>query len=456
MTPIRTLFIIALRNLLKAGRRTVLLMVAIASVTSLLVMMMSLTEGIRTNVIHSATVLMSGHLNVTGFFKATPTEFDPIVQETPRIKALLEEEVPGLESVVDRPQGLARIVSPTGSIQTLLLGLDIEEETAFKDVITLARVSAYRPDTAGDTASGERVEGDLERLAEPNAALLFATQAKRLGVGVGDPLTIRAQTLSGVANTADVTVVAIAEDIGLLSSFAVYLSKETVRDLYQLNPTTTGMVMAYLKNPDDSRRALRQARAALEGAGFDVMEHSDRPFFAKFQQVQGEDWTGQKIDLTTWQDEIAMLNLILTAINTVAFFLVVVLGVIIGVGMINTMLMSVRERTGEIGTLRAMGMPRGQILALFMLEAMILGFAAASVGGALGAGVAIGLDAARIHIPVEAVQAILLSDTLNLTVAPAQALGAVVAISLFAALAALWPSLRAARMQPVDAIRHVD
>lgn len=452
--PIRTLIVIALRNLLKAGRRTLLLMIAIASVTALLVMMMALTEGIRTSVIHSATVLMSGHVNVAGFFKPSPAEFEPIVQQAPEIKEIVKKSVPGLSSVVDRTHGIAQVLSTTDTINTLLMGLDIEEETAFKGVIRLAEVGSYKEGVAPQDA--RRVEGDVGRLKEPNTALIFATQARRLGVGVGDPLTIRAQTLAGVSNTLDVTVVAVAEDVGLLSNFAFFVPKDALRQVYQLNATTTGMVMVYLKDPDDSREALAKLRPALQEAGYDIMEHSNRPIFVKFQQVRGEDWTGQKLDLTTWQDEVDLLNLILTAVNAVSFFLIVVLGVIIGVGMINTMLMTVRERTGEIGTLRAMGMPRGQILALFMAEAMILGLAAATLGGTLGAIAATLLDMARIHVPVAAVQAILLSDRLNMHVAPAQAIGAVLSIALFSALAALWPSLKAARMQPVDAIRHVD
>src|SRR5690554_4192736 len=308
------------------------------------------------------------------------------------------------------------------------MGVDISEETAFREVVRLAPESAYKE------GGSDELKGDISQLGEPNTALIFASQARSLGVGVGDPLTVRAQTLDGVANTADVTVIAVAEDVGLLSTFALFLPKETLRTLYQFNATTTGMVMGYLKDPDDASNALGKARSALQQAGYDVMDHSDRPFFAKFQQVRGEDWTGQKLDLTTWQDQISFLNLILTAINTVSFFLIVVLGVIIGVGMINTMLMSVRERTGEIGTLRAMGMQRAHILLLFMLEAMILGFVAGGFVGLLGAGAAMGLDAAQIHIPVEAV----------------------LAITAFSAFAALWPSLKAARMQPVDAIRHSD
>ena len=446
----RVLFTIALRNLIKAGRRSVLLSVAVASVTLLLVLMMSLTEGIRTSVVRSATVLLSGHVNVAGFFKASPSDVEPIVLDASEVKKLVRKHTPQVTSVVDRTQGFSRIISPTDTLQTLILGVDIAEEEAFLDVIRLAPQSAYKED------GSDEITGDPSRLSEPKTALIFANQAKRLGVGVGDPLTIRAETFSGVANTTDVTVVAVAEDVGLLSNFALFVPKQTLRNLYQLKESTSGLIMAYIEEPEESREALEKLRAALADEGYDLMDYEDRPFFTKFDEARGQDWTGQKLDLTTWQDQISFLELILTAINTVSLFIITVLGVIIGVGMINTMLMSVRERTSEIGTMRAMGMSRGRILLLFMLEAGILGMSAATLGGLLGAGAAVGLDAAQIHIPVPAVQAILLSDTLHLAIAPIQVALAIAAITVFTALAALWPAMKAARMQPVDAIRHAE
>lgn len=447
----RMLFLIAIRNILKARRRTILLSVAIGAVTLLLMLMLSLTEGISQNVVKSATTLLSGHVNVAGFYKPTPTDVEPLIGDAREVKQIVREQTPDVEQVVDRTQGFATVVSQTDSLQSLIMGIDVEEETNFLEVVQLAPKSAYIEGSESD-----EVAGDPADLVEDQTALIFASQAKRLGVGVGDQLTLRAQTFSGTANTVDVTIVAIAKDVGLLSNFALFLPKSTLRELYQLNENTTGMVMAYLDDPDDAKEAMGDLRLALQDAGYDVMDHRPRPFFAKFRSARGEDWTGQKFDLTTWEDQISFLELILTAINSVSFFIVAVLVVIIGVGMVNTMLMSIRERTGEIGTIRAMGMRRNSVLALFLIEAVILALAASLSGGLLGAGVALGLDAAQIHIPVPAVQAILLSDTLHMAVDPVDLVIAVASITIFTGLAALWPALRAAKMQPVDAIRHTE
>jgi putative ABC transport system permease protein len=122
--------------------------------------------------------------------------------------------------------------------------------------------------------------------------------------------------------------------------------------------------------------------------------------------------------------------------------------------MINTMVMSIRDRTSEIGTMRAIGLSRAGVLGLFLLEALILGFAASVVGAAAGAATALGIDALSIQIPIEAVQAILLSDELNLAPRLLHVALSIAGLTLFVGIAALWPSLQAARLEPVDAIHR--
>lgn len=440
---------IAVRNLWRAGRRTLLLSAAIAGVTFFLVLLLSLTEGIRQNVIRSATTLLSGHVNVSGLFKPSASEANPVTLETPKVKRLLREEVDGVTNVVDRTQGIAQVVSHTDSLTSLVMGIDVAEETDFTDVVQLAPTSDYLED-----GSPDEFEGDLDRLGEPKTAMLFASQAERLEVEVGDSLTLRAQTFSGVANTVDVTIVAVARDVGLLSNFALFMPKKTLRDLYDLREDATGMVMAYLDDPARADEAMATTRRVLREADYEVLDHDPEPTFAKIEQMRRTDWTGYRIDVTTWEDQISFLSWILTAVNTVAFFIVLVLCVLIGVGMVNTMVMSVRDRTSEIGTMRAMGMTRASVLGLFMLEATILALAAATLGAGLGAGTALVVDALQIHIPIEAVQAILMSDVLNLVPTWTRVGLSILGIGLFVGLAALWPAFRAARLTPVDAIRE--
>jgi len=236
----------------------------------------------------------------------------------------------------------------------------------------------------------------------------------------------------------------------------MFVPKETVRKLYDLKENVSGAVMIYLDDIEQSEATMEHLRKVFQAEGYEVMDHDPRPFFFKFEQVLGEDWTGQQLDLTTWEDEVSFLTWILTAVDTVSFILIAVLTVIIIIGIMNTMWISVRERTAEVGTMRAIGMRKSQVLMLFMFEALLLGFVSTCIGAGLGAVLALVIDAAQIEVPVEAMSVILMSDTLNLSVKLSQVVTAVVSFTVITALSAAWPSFRAAQMQPVTAIHHID
>lgn len=440
---------IAFRNLVQARRRTLLLGVALGAVTGLLVLLLALSEGIGDTMIRSATTLASGHVNVGGFFKARSSIAAPVIRRTSEIRAAIHREIEGVEHIVDRARGWARLVSAESSIQVGLTGIEVSEETRLLDTIQLAEEQTYveggRP----------RVQGSPQRLAEGPTVMLFAAQARRLGVRVGDPLTLIAETLNGQRNSIEVTVAAVAKDIGFLSNFSVFVPKSVVRTLYRLGDDVSGVVQIYLRDHRRSVQAMNEVRAILESSGHALMPHEPRPFFAKFSTVTGEAWTGQRLDISTWRDEVSFLGWILTAVDTMSLTLVSTLLVIIGIGIMNSMWISVRERTNEVGTLRAIGMSRARVLGMFLLEAVMLGLVATTLGALLGASVALGVDAAEIPIPVPAVQAILMSDALHLVVEPLELVFAVLGFTAVAGLSALWPALRAARLQPVTAIHHV-
>jgi len=444
-----TFIAIAIRNLVQARRRTLVLSAALALVTALLVLLLSLSAGLSDTLLRAATTLSTGHVNVGGFYKTKPTEASPLVRQADRVERLVEANTPGLDYAVDRTRGFARLISPTTSLQVGLTGIDIVEESAFSQRIRLASESEYVDDGAGE------VVGDLQGLAEPGTVLLFAAQARRLGVRTGDRLTVVAETPQGARNSMDLEVVAVAKDIGFLSNFGVFVHHDAVRTLYNLDDDVTGAVYVYLDDHESSHAVMERLRGVFEAEGFELLEHDATPFFTKFGTVAGQEWTGQRLDLTVWEDEVLFLTWVLTAVDTVSYALVSVLVVLIAIGIMNSMWIGVRERTNEIGTLRAIGMSRGRVLVMFLLEALFLGAFSTAVGGLAGAILAIGLDAASITIPSAAVQAILMSDELHLVVEPSRVAVAVAAFTGLSALAALPPAFAASRLQPVTAIHHI-
>ncbi len=439
---------IAARNLVQAPRRTLWLALAIAMVTALLVLFQGISEGTRGHLLRSATTLSAGHVNVSGFYKTTPTDVTPLIEDGARARRIVEENTTGAVQIVDRQRGFASLITAGATMQAGVAGVDIEDETILADVLQLAEESEYVDD------GRQEVVGDIQGLSRPNTAVIFAGQARRLDARVGDTITLRTQTFRGQANTVDVTVVAVAQDIGLLSNFAIFVPSRVVLDLYDLSDQTTGALLIYLEDIDRSEEVMDTLRAAFLSEDYTLLEHQPEPFFAKFETVSGEDWTGQRLDLTTWEDEISFLTWIVTALDTIAFLLIGILAIIIAVGMMNTMWISVRERTPELGTVRAIGMTRTGVLLLFAVEAFLLGLAASLAGAALGTAVAAAITAAQIPIPSDAVRAILLNDIFVLVVGLKQVLGAVIAMTLVMGLAAFFPAWRASRMQPVEAIHR--
>jgi putative ABC transport system permease protein len=426
----------AARNLWRHTRRTIFLGVALAGVTALLVLLMALTAGIKGTMLRSATTLSSGHLNVGGFFKVTAGQSAPLVSDYAKVLDVVKKVVPDLDFVVQRGRGWARVVSDTGNLQSGINGIDIKDEPNFKQVINV-------------------VSGNIEDLAQPNTMLVFEGQLKKLGVKVGDAVTISAQTPRGSNNTIDCRVVAIAKDVGLLSQWSVFVPTQTLRDLYQIRSDATGVLQIHLKPRalDHLPQMAGHLRNDLEKAGYRVMENDPRAFWFKFEVVNREEWTGQKLDVTTWEDEINFLQWTLQLLQWLTRALMWVLLAIVVVGIMNTMWIAVRERTREIGALRAIGMQRNSVRRMFMLESLLLGLGGTLAGALIGSGVAGLLNNSQLSIP-QGMQLFLMSDRLHLDIQPASLLFAIGLITVISVLAAIYPAIRAARLRPVAAMSH--
>ena len=427
---------IAVLSLFEHRRRAILLGAAVAAVTALLVLLNGLSAGIRSTLVETATTLSTGHLNVGGFFKVSSSQAGPVVTEYSKVKEVVARALPEMAFSVERGRGWGKVVSDTSSQQAGIGGIDIASESAFRAVLRIK-------------------SGKLDDLAQPNTILIFDAQAKKLHVQVGDAVTISAQTTRGVANTIDCRVVAIAEDVGLLSQWNVFVSNDSLRQLYQLRPDVTGAIQIHLKPEfrENLGPLAARLRTSLEQAGYRMMEPDPRPFWMKFETVNREDWTGQKLDVTSWEDELSFMMWTLQALNGLSFVLMVILVAIVVTGIMNTMWIAIRERTREIGTLRAIGMQRGSVVRMFLWESFALGVLGSVSGALVGLGIAALLNASRIHVPLS-VQLFLMSDTLRLAVLPGALAGAVLLIAVVTGAAALYPAFRASRLKPVDAMSH--
>jgi len=143
---------------------------------------------------------------------------------------------------------------------------------------------------------------------------------------------------------------------------------------------------------------------------------------------------------SAFQEEIANSTRILNAILYGIALISLIVG---GLSVINTMTMSVSERTREIGVRKAIGASDGQIVRQFLAEAAVIGF----IGGV--SGLILGWLAATV--------ADALGQASGLTlflVTPRLAIGAVVFAVVLGLVSGLYPSLHAARLKPVVALRY--
>ncbi|QSQ16782.1 ABC transporter permease [Myxococcus landrumensis] len=429
------LFLIAFRNLGTHRRRTLLLGGAIAGVTALLVILMGLSQGMEETMLRSATTLGTGHVNVAGFYKITSGQAAPVVTAYPKILELVRKEVPELDYAVQRGRGWAKLVSEKTSAQVGVGGIDVQDEPGFRQVLQVR-------------------SGSMDDLMQPNTVLIFEKQAKRLEVKVGDIVTIAAPTMRGTNNTVDVRVAAIAADVGMMSDFNVYVPSQTLRALYQLRDDSTGAIFLYLKDLKQMSQVQAKVRQLLTDAGYIVMDNDPRAFWFKFDVVNREEWTGQKLDITNWEDEMSFITWTLKALNGLTGILTFVLLIIIGVGIMNTLWIAIRERTREIGTLRAIGMQRTRVMVMFLFEAMTLGALGTLAGALIGLVVCVSVDAAHVGVP-EAAAMFIMSDRLHLVVNAGSTVGAMVFITGCTTLISLIPSFLAARLKPVTAMHHI-
>jgi putative ABC transport system permease protein len=114
--------------------------------------------------------------------------------------------------------------------------------------------------------------------------------------------------------------------------------------------------------------------------------------------------------------------------------------------------MAVRERTKEIGTMRAIGAPKRLIVELFLVEAMLLGFLAAVFGVVIGTAVTLGVNALNIPVTNDGARLFLMANTMRFNLHASQVVTTLLLFTAVTSLAALYPALAAARLRPVEAL----
>jgi putative ABC transport system permease protein len=296
----------------------------------------------------------------------------------------------------------------------------------------------------GDTTVsylGEGVDPDKERAIsrylsfgegrglssqERDAIILGKGLAATLGVGPGDPVVLLVSKPRGGVAAVD----AVVRDTFYTSSkayddVALRVPLEMARRLVGVEGAHSWVVL--LDDTDNTDAVLGEMRAQLVGDSgrYELVPwHVQADYYAKVK--------------TLYSAQFSVLQLIIAVVITVSIS--------------NALVMSVMERTSEIGTMMAMGSRRRTILGMFVAEGALVGFIGAIVGVVLGWLLALLISAIGIPMPPSPGMDFSYVGRVSFT-APV-AVGAA-AVALAASLAgSLYPAWKASRLPIVDALRH--
>jgi len=229
-----------------------------------------------------------------------------------------------------------------------------------------------------------------------------------------------------------------------------------VRDRVEINdiPFTITGVFEEVGNPEDDRNIYMDSEdwsevmgvpvqymmimaATVEGTDpLDIAEDIERKMLRRYDE--------DEFSITTFDQLLEQMSQVMGILTIVLSGIAGISLVVAGIGIMNTMLMAVMERTKEIGIMKAVGANRNQILIIFLVETVIISLLGGVCGVLLGFAISKGVEAAAASYGLKLIVR-LTPRVISLGIGFALLVGL---------LSGIYPAWKAAKMNPVDAIRY--
>ncbi len=424
----KTLFKLAFRNVFRFKRRTFITFSAVSLGLAILIIALSTMNGIDKQSIDNIVNSQISHLKLfnKGYYdKRDDLPMDITIQEPTAIQKLLMES-PVVKESESRIQFAAGLIKGMDELPCIGIAIQPHRDPNLFNI------------------KQSLVEG--EWLApDDNKVLLGKDLAEDIGISVGDVITIR--------------LIVSSED----ENFSWNAIDVEVKGIYETgNPTVDS---GYLFIPLQAAQAgLSMGHAVTEIAVRLTLDSSDLKGLDKELIKIGNmlQTIHPDIEAYSWKD-LAGTFLAVSKMKTKnSSMIILIMLFIASMGIVNTMLMAVFERTREIGMLSAMGMKKREIKTLFILEGALIGVMGsilACILGGLGSWYleVYGLDFSsmgetmqKLTSAVYPVKNVFYADLTFGVLALTFVLGTVVSI-----IASYYPAKRAAKMSPVKALRHI-
>jgi putative ABC transport system permease protein len=421
-----TLIKLAFRNIFRSKRRTLITFSAVSIGLALLVITISLMNGVDKQSISNIIDCQTSHIKIfkKGYFdKRDELPMDLTIKEPDHIRSLLKN-IPGIVETESRILFGAGVIKGMDELPCLGVAIDTDldpELFVIKDSL---------------------IEG--EWLAADDANMLVGKNlAKDIGLSVGDLVTLRVITSADKENftwnALDLEVKGIFDtDNPTVDSGRVLIPLKQASEGLSMEGEVTEIVVR-LKSDDDG--VVLAARKKIKDA----------------LRAQGQD-----LEVYTWKD-LAGTFLAISKMKTRSSGMIIFIMLIIAsMGIVNTMLMAVMERTREIGMLSALGMKKGEIMKLFILEGGFLGLFGSLLGCILGglAGwylevygwsmAAFGETMQKMSSSIYPVEDIFYADLTLDVLVMTLIFGTSISI-----IASFYPARKAAMLNPTDALKHI-
>ena len=409
------LFKIAVRNLLRYKRRTLLTASLITIGVVFVLVFTSVTGSFKAMMIGQITDSMLGHLQIHRKGYVASIDNLPLnLNIKPKAYQKLTEALgaaPEIAAFSPRLKFGGMFSNFTETTNIRLNGVYPDRE--FKTVPLLtSRIS----------------EG--KKTLSRGEIMIPTLLAKGLKIKVGDAVVVVATNVDGSVNGKQFVVSGILESATGPGGRDGYLHIEDAAEVLRMPEAEISEVAVRLKDFSRLPAAVRHLEGQLAGE----VNKEGRPIF----------------EVHSWEQLSPFFN-IARMIDVMTFFIKIMLIAIVLISIMNVMIMAVYERIREIGTIAAIGTLPGKILSMFVIEGFCLGVLGAIIGDIIGSAIVLIINVIGIRFDFAQQKGLLLTTTL----APSDLLVISAIVILVAVLASLQPAFKASRMEPIAALRHV-
>ena len=351
---------LAARSLIRDRRRTLITTCMISLGLALFIFSDQLQQGTYQTLIQVGVSTQAGHLVVQSEGASTQPKSRKLIKEVSRLtqkinQRLIQEALPAL--IIPRTQINGMLQSAASAARASLQAIDPEGEPKVSDW-KKRLVSAPLP--SGE--EGEALQSHWLTTGDTQGILLGYSLAQRLDLTVGDKLVFTSQHHEQVEST-------LFRVRGVLR-----LSSE------ELEARTALITLSGAHEFFDAPDSAHQLTVHL--SELDTLE-SVRSFI--LHELQQRELDAQPLELLRWSEALPALYQFTLKDRQTAHLIFLIMGLIIAIGVLNTLTMSALERQKQFGVMMALGLTPQFIFTVIATEGLLLGICASLLGLVLGA-----------------------------------------------------------------------